>query len=78
MRTNWGDVVRARLGLTKGEMFTPAQAGDVLCLSKEKVRRDIKAGHMTATDVNAGFGRENWRLTRADILAYVDRVEKNA
>jgi hypothetical protein len=66
------------MGMTKGDLFTPAQVAAVLCLSDDKVRRDIKVGLMTGTDINAGYGRENWRLTRADILAYVDRVEKNA
>ena len=78
MRTNWGDSVRARMGMTKGDLFTPAQVAAVLCLCNNKVRRDITSGLMTATDINAGYGRVCWRLTRADILAYVSKVEKNA
>ena len=78
MRTGWGDLVRARLGMTRGELFTPAQVAEMTGLSADKTRRDIETGLMPATDVNGGYGRANWRVTRADILAYVERVEKNA
>ena len=78
MRTSWGDLVRARLGLTPGELFTPGQAAEIICLSAAKVRRDIETGLMPATDVNGGYGRANWRLTRGDITDYIDRVEKDA
>lgn len=78
MRTSWGDLVRARLGMTPGELFTPGQVAEVICLSVDKVRRDIENGLMPATDVNGGRNRANFRITRGDILEYVSRVEKGA
>ena len=78
MRTSWGDLVRARLGMTPGDLFTPGQAAEVICLSAAKVRRDIETGLMPATDVNGGRGRANFRITRGDIEEYVGRVERDA
>jgi excisionase family DNA binding protein len=78
MKTSWGDLVRARLGMTPGDLFTPAQAADVLGLSPKTVRGLIRAGGIPATDVHAGCGKPLWRATRADILGYVDKVEARA
>ncbi len=78
METGWGKLVRGRLGMTKGDMFTPQQAAEITGLSKDKIRRDIGSGRMPATDVNGGFGRACWRMTRADISDYVSRIEANA
>ncbi len=78
MRTSWGDLVRARLGMTPGELFTPQQAADMLGLSPKTVRGLIRAGAVPATDVHAGCGKPLWRATRADILTYVERVEARA
>ena len=75
MRTSWGDMVRAKLGMTRGDLFTPQQSADMLGLSPKTVRGLIGAGRLPATDVHGGFGRPLWRATRADILAYVDQVE---
>lgn len=78
MRTSWGDLVRARMGLTPGELFTPGQVAEIICLSAAKVRRDIETGLMPATDVNGGRGRANFRITRCDIAAYIASVEADA
>lgn len=78
MKTSWGDLVRARLGMTPGELFTPQQAADMLGLSPKTVRCLIGEGRLPATDVHGGFGRPLWRATRADILGYVKTVEDHA
>lgn len=78
MKTSWGDLVRAKLGMTRGDLFTPQQAADMLGLSPKTVRRLIVDGRLPASDLHGGDGRPLWRATRADILAYVERVEARA
>lgn len=78
MKTSWGDLVRARLGMTRGDLFTPQQAADLLGFSAVTARRLIKEGRLPATDLHGGEGHPLWRSTRADILAYVDTVESKS
>lgn len=74
MRTSWGDLVRAKLGMTRGDLFSVPDAAVLLGISDATLRGMVRSGHMTATDVRLD-GKALWRVTRADILAYVEKVE---
>jgi excisionase family DNA binding protein len=77
MRTSWGDLVRAKLGMTKGDVFSVPDAAELLGISDATLRGMVRSGNCSATDVRLD-GKALWRLTRADILAYVDKVEARA
>ena len=79
MRTSWGDLVRAKLGMTAKDMFTPREAAQLLGISATKAWKDICGGMLPATDLNGGNSKiKCWRVTKADIGEYVARVEDRA
>ena len=78
MQTGWGKLVRGRLGLTRGDLFTPQQCAEILGFSAATARAIIRKGLLPATDVHGGYGAPLWRSTREDILAYVDAIERKA
>lgn len=79
MRTRWGDLIRAKLGMTPKEMFSPREAAQIIGVSPTKAWNDVRSGTLSATDLNAGGGKSRcWRITKADIEEYVANVEKRA
>lgn len=79
MRTPWGDLVRTRLDLTKGDLFSAPTAATLIGISSAKAYKDIKSGKLPAVDLNGETdGHPCWKLTRADILEYVRRIEDRA
>ena len=79
MRTPWGDLVRTRLGMTGEDMFSAPVAARLLGVSTAKAYKDITSGRLPAVDLNGGdLGHPCWRLTKADLLEYVRRVEDKA
>ena len=77
MRTGWGDAVRAKLGMTRGDLFSVPDAAALLGISDATLRGMVRSGHFPATDVRLD-GKALWRVARADILGYVERVEARA
>ena len=77
MRTSWGDLVRAKLGMTKGDFFSVPDAAALLGISDVTLRGMVRSGHFPATDVRLD-GKPLWRVTKADILSYIERVEARA
>ena len=79
MKTSWGDLVRAKLGMTAKDMFTPREAAQFIGISATKAWKDINSGTLPAIDLNSGAVRRKcWRITKADIEEYVKRVEREA
>ena len=79
MRTSWGDLVRAKLGMTAKDLFTPREAAQLLGISGTKAWKDICGGTLPATDLNGGKSKAKcWRVTKDDICEYVARVEERA
>ena len=76
MKTPWGDIVRTRLAMTKEDVFSAPMAATLLGISTAKAYKAINAGQLPAVDLNADVeGHPCWRLAKADILAYVERIE---
>jgi len=79
MKTSWGDLVRAKLGMTAKDVFSPREAAQFLGISATKAWKDIISGTLPATDLNGGTKKQKcWRITKADIEEYVRRVEREA
>ena len=78
MQTNVTKLLRERLAAARGELFSPAQAAEILGISVRKAQAEVASGRLPATDVNAGRPPALWRVARADIAERIRRMEAQA